>query len=44
MARESVLWLELLSVDPDDDEVRLSLIKEARELTKIFGAIVEKSK
>ena len=36
-AKESVLWLRLLKA-PEE------LIGESRELTKIFGAILEKSK
>ncbi len=43
-AKESRYWLEL--VEPKEDQIneRESLIKEAMELTKIFGSIVEKSK
>lgn len=36
-AKESALWLRLLD-EPGE------LTQEARELTKIFGAIIEKSK
>jgi len=45
-AKESKYWLELLDT-ADNSELeseRERLIKEATELTKIFGSIVEKSK
>lgn len=35
-AKESILWLKLLNADE-------ALIKEATELMKIFGAIIEKT-
>ena len=43
-AKESGYWLEL--TDPREDQVmeKQNLIREATELTKIFGSIVEKSK
>jgi four helix bundle protein len=43
-AKESGYWLEL--TEPKEDQVmeKQNLIKEATELTKIFGSIVEKSK
>ncbi len=43
-AKESRYWLEL--IDPKEDNIgeKAVLIQEATELTKIFGAIVEKSK
>jgi len=42
-AKESRYWLHLIQVNSDNLEKRKStLIKEATELTKIFGAIVEK--
>ena len=43
-AKESKYWLEL--IEPKESQIREKevLIKEAMELTKIFGSIVEKSK
>ena len=43
-AKESKYWLEL--TEPKEDQIveKESLMKEATELTKIFGSIVEKSK
>jgi len=43
-AKESRYWLEL--IEPREDQImeKQNLIKEATELTKIFGSIVEKSK
>jgi len=43
-AKESGYWLEL--TEPKDQQImeRQNLIREATELTKIFGSIVEKSK
>ena len=41
-AKESRYWLYLIESKNEDDKI--SLIKEATELTKIFGAIIEKSK
>ena len=43
-AKESGYWLEL--TEPKDEQIieKQDLIKEATELTKIFGSIVEKSK
>ena len=43
-AKESGYWLEL--TEPKEEQVmeKQNLIKEATELTKIFGSIVEKSK
>lgn len=43
-AKESKYWLELLNVRNDMIEERDALVQEASELTKIFGAIVQKSK
>ena len=43
-AKESVFWLRLLTCDARAETYRTKLIQEASELTKIFGAIVEKSK
>ena len=44
-AKESSYWLRL--IDPGEDEVlekrQIDLIKEATELTSIFGAILRKS-
>jgi len=39
-AKESCYWLKLLSTSGDNE----NLLKEATELMKIFGAILEKSK
>ena len=43
-AKESAYWLEL--TEPKEEQMmdKQNLIKEATELTKIFGSIVEKSK
>ncbi len=41
-AKESIYWLKLLEVK--DEWKRESLIDEATQLTKIFNAIIEKSK
>ena len=41
-AKESIYWLKLLEVK--DERKRESLIDEATQLTKIFNAIIEKSK
>lgn len=43
-AKESVFWLQLVSCSDNMESDKESLTQEARELTKIFGAIVEKSK
>ncbi len=45
-AKESSYWLRLIDTEDDIklDNVRQMLMKEAVELTKIFGAIIEKSK
>lgn len=45
-AKESQYWLRLLETtdNPRLENERERLIKEATELTKIFGSIVEKSK
>lgn len=40
-AKESHYWLQLIDIDSRDKEV---LIKEARELTNIFGAIIRNAK
>lgn len=43
-SKESEFWLKLLTVVPSDIEpTRLSLIQEAVELRKIFGAILTKA-
>ena len=42
-AKESDLWLRLLEIDTNEMEVeRGELVDEAKELTKIFGAIYRK--
>lgn len=44
-AKESIYWLKLVQVRGDElDKKRDSLIAEATELMRIFGAIVEKMK
>jgi four helix bundle protein len=43
-AKESGYWLELTESKDEQTMEKQSLIKEATELTKIFGSIVEKSK
>ena len=43
-AKESKYWLELIEPKNDFVKDRDSLIREAIELTKIFGAIVENAK
>ena len=43
-AKESRCWLELIDAKEDQANETKSLAQEALELTKIFGAIVEKSK
>ena len=45
-AKESRLWLRLLDVDGSKEfgQIKTKLMQEALELTKIFGAILEKSK
>ncbi|MFZ5800823.1 MAG: four helix bundle protein [Candidatus Omnitrophota bacterium] len=43
-AKESRYWLELIQSEGGQGEGRPALIREATELTKIFGSIVEKSR
>ena len=43
-AKESRLWLKLCEANDVDKEFQKKLISESVELTKIFGAILEKSK
>jgi len=43
-AKESKYWLELIESKMDRIKEKEALIQEAAELTKMFGAIVEKSK
>ena len=44
-SKESRYWLQLVEVKVEQDEIqRRLLIKEATELMKIFGAILEKTK
>ena len=43
-AKESRYWLELIELKDYQVKEKESLIQEATELTKIFGAIIEKSK
>ena len=42
-AKETIYWLELISSNESLDQERLSLVSEASELMKIFGAISVKS-
>ena len=41
-SKESKLWLQLLSVSPDLEPIRLSLVQESHELMCIFGSILTK--
>ena len=43
-AKESRLWLRLIDINEQSESKRASLIQEATELMKIFGAILEKTK
>jgi four helix bundle protein len=44
-ARESKFWLNLITIHGEAlESKRQALIQESDELTKIFGAIIEKSK
>jgi four helix bundle protein len=44
-AKETCYWLRLISIrTEDEDRKRQAFAPEASELTKIFGAIVEKTK
>ncbi len=43
-AKETRYWLKLITCTTQEDENRRSLIQESTELTKIFGAILKKSK
>lgn len=43
-AKETIYWLRLSEPDNTKEKERSELIKEATELMKIFGAIIEKSK
>jgi four helix bundle protein len=43
-AKESRYWLELTESKEEQINEKQALIKEATELTKIFGSIIEKSK
>ncbi|MBB6111446.1 four helix bundle protein [Mucilaginibacter lappiensis] len=43
-AKESILWLKLIDLNETQALKRDSLIQEATELMKIFGAILEKLK
>ncbi len=43
-AKETRYWLQLIETDGEElEKGRLSLFNEATEITKIFGAIVEKT-
>ncbi len=43
-AKESRLWLRLVDINEQQELTREALIQETIELTKIFGAILEKTK
>ncbi|MBK0379824.1 hypothetical protein [Mucilaginibacter segetis] len=43
-SKESQLWLKLIDVDEGIENARMNLLQEATELTRIFGAIIEKMK
>jgi len=43
-AKESRLWLKLAEMNKEDRKDKDGLIREATELMKIFGSILEKSK
>jgi four helix bundle protein len=44
-AKESIYWLKLVETKtPGSEDERRALIEEVSQLTKIFGAIIEKSK
>jgi four helix bundle protein len=43
-AKETRYWLKLILCPADSENARNSLLDEVNELTKIFGAIVEKTK
>jgi len=43
-AKESRLWLKLSEPKKEYEKEKQDLIKEATELMKIFGSILEKSK
>ncbi len=43
-AKESKYWLQLTESKEEQINEKQNLIKEATELTKIFGSIIEKSK
>lgn len=45
-SKESFYWLNLIEIgnDKEIENLRNILVEEARELTKIFGAILEKCK
>lgn len=42
-AKETILWIELLDLNANQEPIRAQLMQEATELMKIFGAIVVKS-
>jgi four helix bundle protein len=43
-SKESRYWLRLINCNSEFEKDKASLIQEANELMKIFGAILEKSK
>ncbi len=42
-AKETILWLELLDIDANQEKIKAQLRQETTELMKIFGSIVVKS-
>src|SRR3989344_7833509 len=43
-AKEAIYWLRLYEASSEQEDERTALMKEATELMKIFGAIIEKSR
>ena len=43
-AKETIYWLHLSEPNPDQEQEKVALLREATELMKIFGAIVTKSR
>lgn len=42
-AKETILWLELLDIDTNQEKTKTQLTQETTALMKIFGSIVVKS-
>lgn len=43
-SKETIYWLKLVEIKNQEEKRRESLIREATELMKIFGSIIEKTK